>query len=700
MATSVTGSTTATTSTTATPAAGSAAAIAAANRANAQKILTSMSAGSGVDLASLAQNLVDAEKVPKQNELNAKIAKNESKVSGLSAVMFMMSELKTSLTALKDKNNFNTVNVTNSNTSALSVTASSSAAVDDHTVTVSSLSRGQKWASNGFSSGTSSINSGSSFKLNLTGTNTGVSVGTSSSTSTYIATISNPTFGTNPSVNDFKNFSLTVDGKTLNLTPAPTTATLADLATTIQTQLRALDGSSDLSVAVMGSSGLQITSATTTRQLTSPTLSKTAVINLNSGASVGTTTATTIQNANFGTYPSTNDFSSFTVTIGGAVRTIYPAPVQPTMASLAENLQSQLRALDGNTDITVSYSGSTLTASSATNKVITAIGLTKKTYSDTPADLVSAINSTNRGFKAELINTGIGTEPYQVKITGASGSTESFDISTDSATADTALSVATLPIVTAEDTNITVDGVTYKRKSNTITDIVPGLTFNLKAPASSVTLSTARDTTDLKTKLNALVTAYNDFDSICKETTNPKSTLDQYGATLVGDSTVRMVKQQIRSLLVGISSTPGSSIKNLSQIGYSISEKGVMSLDATKLDTALQANPDDISKVFTGGYNNLSTYSSLSAGIAGDAVKKITTLLSQTGPFTAKTDNANTQNTKYKEDLTKLQTRMDALLVRYQKQFSAMDSIVGNTNSQKTSLKSSFDGMMAMYTNK
>ena len=700
MATSVTGSTTATTSTTATPAAGSAAAIAAANRANAQKILTSMSAGSGVDLASLAQNLVDAEKVPKQNELNAKIAKNESKVSGLSAVMFMMSELKTSLTALKDKNNFNTVNVTNSNTSALSVTASSSAAVDDHTVTVSSLSRGQKWASHGFSSGTSSINSGSSFKLNLTGTNTGVSVGTSSSTSTYIATISNPTFGTNPSVNDFKNFSLTVDGKTLNLTPAPTTATLADLATTIQTQLRALDGSSDLSVAVMGSSGLQITSATTTRQLTSPTLSKTAVINLNSGASVGTTTATTIQNANFGTYPSTNDFSSFTVTIGGAVRTIYPAPVQPTMASLAENLQSQLRALDGNTDITVSYSGSTLTASSATNKAITAIGLTKKTYSDTPADLVSAINSTNRGFKAELINTGIGTEPYQVKITGASGSTESFDISTDSATADTALSVATLPIVTAEDTNITVDGVTYKRKSNTITDIVPGLTFNLKAPASSVTLSTARDTTDLKIKLNALVTAYNDFDSICKETTNPKSTLDQYGATLVGDSTVRMVKQQIRSLLVGISSTPGSSIKNLSQIGYSISEKGVMSLDATKLDTALQANPDDISKVFTGGYNNLSTYSSLSAGIAGDAVKKITTLLSQTGPFTAKTDNANTQNTKYKEDLTKLQTRMDALLVRYQKQFSAMDSIVGNTNSQKTSLKSSFDGMMAMYTNK
>jgi hypothetical protein len=39
-------------------------------------------------------------------------------------------------------------------------------------------------------------------------------------------------------------------------------------------------------------------------------------------------------------------------------------------------------------------------------------------------------------------------------------------------------------------------------------------------------------------------------------------------------------------------------------------------------------------------------------------------------------------------------------LARYTKQFAAMNSFVGNTNSQKTSLKSSFDGMMAMYTNK
>jgi len=63
------------------------------------------------------------------------------------------------------------------------------------------------------------------------------------------------------------------------------------------------------------------------------------------------------------------------------------------------------------------------------------------------------------------------------------------------------------------------------------------------------------------------------------------------------------------------------------------------------------------------------------------------------------TENANTQNSRYQQDLTKLQTRMDALLVRYQKQLASMDSLVGQTNTQKTSLKSTFEGMMSVYTN-
>ena len=676
-----------------------AAQLAAANKASAQKILSSLSAGSGVDVASLAQNLVEAERTPQVNAINAKITKNENKVSGLSAVMFMMSELKTALTAVKDKDSFNTVSATSSNSTALGVTASTAANAGSHDISVTSLSSAQRSVSGNFASPNTSLNNGSSFALTVTGTNVaGLDLGTPVATGNNTALITAPKFATNASVNDFKTFSVTVDGKVYKITPSPNTATLADLASNLQAQLRAQDGSNDLSVTVFGGSDLSIQSLTSTRVITNPSLSNSTTFNLDNGASIGVSSGASITGATFGNTPTTSDFSGFSVSIGGAVRSIIPNPASATMESLAANIQSQLRALDGNTDISVSYSGSALTVSSSSNKAIASATLTKRTYPDTPAGLVDAINSGNRGYKAQLVNDGSGATPYKVVIKGANGSSEGFNLSS---TSSTALGFTVPAGFSATDAVLSVDGVSYTRKTNTITDIVDGLTLDLKAPTNgTANLLVSKDTSAIKTKLAALVTAYNDFNDIVNQTTDPKSTLETYGATLVGDSTVRMVRQQMRSVILGVSSTPGSSIRTMSDVGFSLDQKGVMSLDATKLDKVLASNYDDVTKVFTGGFNNLSTYSTLPAGIAGDAVKKLTNLLSPSGPLMTKSDNANTENTKYQAQLTKLQARMDSLLVRYQKQFAAMDSMVGSVNSQKTSLKSTFDAMMSAYTNK
>jgi flagellar hook-associated protein 2 len=371
------------------------------------------------------------------------------------------------------------------------------------------------------------------------------------------------------------------------------------------------------------------------------------------------------------------------------------------MASLASSLQFQLRAIEGSDDISVGYANSVLSVTSASGKAIAGISLTKQSYADTPSGVVDAINAGNRGYKAQLVNDGSSTNPYKIMITGANGSTESFSVSSSETNGIFGKNFATPNGYAASDANFVVDGIGYSRKSNTITDVVPGVTFSLKGTtSSSASVSFDRDTTDLKTKLTTLVTAYNDFNDIVNQTTDPKSTLDTYGKTLVGDSTVKLIRQQMRSLLFSPSSTPGKTVNSLSQMGYSLDQKGVLSLDATKLDTVLQSNYEDVTKLFTGGYNKLSTYSTLSAGIAGDAVKKLANMLGPTGSLATKTNNANTESDKYRARLVTLQTRMDALLARYQKQFASMDSMVGSVNSQKTSLKATFDGMMATYTNK
>jgi len=203
----------------------------AANRANAQAILSSLSAGSGVNVNTLAQSLVDAEGNPQKNLINAKITKNESRISGLSAVMFMMSELKTKLSALKDRDSFNTVNASNSNTSALTVTASPTASVGSHQVKIDAISQPQTSISSGFAAKSTSLNGGSPFSIKITQTNKGgISTGTATVNNNNSASISVISFGTKPAADDFSAFSITVDGKSISLTPSPAGTTLAELA--------------------------------------------------------------------------------------------------------------------------------------------------------------------------------------------------------------------------------------------------------------------------------------------------------------------------------------------------------------------------------------------------------------------------------------------------------------------------------------
>ena len=50
--------------------------------------------------------------------------------------------------------------------------------------------------------------------------------------------------------------------------------------------------------------------------------------------------------------------------------------------------------------------------------------------------------------------------------------------------------------------------------------------------------------------------------------------------------------------------------------------------------------------------------------------------------------------------LEALNIRMESLLARYTKQFGIMETMVGQSNAMRDSLKSTFEGMMSMYTNK
>jgi len=309
----------------------------------------------------------------------------------------------------------------------------------------------------------------------------------------------------------------------------------------------------------------------------------------------------------------------------------------------------------------------------------------------TPAGMVSAINGAKLGVTAQLLNTGNG---HQIVLSGQTGANHQFSIEASSGGSPLALFDST-PLQTAQDAQLKVNGLSLSRSSNSITDVIDGVTLNLYTTTTGASrLDLNRETGTIKDNLKALVAAYNEFNSNLDILGDRKSSVETYGGALAGDSLLQSVRNQVRSMVMGASNSAGGTIQAARNVGISVDRNGVMQLDESKLDTALQNNFAEVVTLFTADKNNLSVYSPAEAGLAGNAVRKLDQMLRSTSQIDQQTASAKKQITAYQSDLGKLQDQMDKLLIRYMNQFSVMENIVSQSNSMRSSLKSSLEGMM------
>jgi flagellar hook-associated protein 2 len=306
---------------------------------------------------------------------------------------------------------------------------------------------------------------------------------------------------------------------------------------------------------------------------------------------------------------------------------------------------------------------------------------------------------------AQLINTGSG---HQIVLTGDTGVANTFSVTTSGTNPTDPVSTITFSqsLQDATDASFTVNGLPVTRSTNTVNDVIDGVTLELFAKTTvdsvgapiAARLDLNRDNAGIKDNIQGLVTAYNDFEETLKILGDRASEVEEFGGVLAGESLLQSVRTQVRGFITNNSTTPGTTIKAARDVGLTIDRFGKLTLDETKLDTALQNNFAEVSTMFSAGTNNQSIYSLAPAGLAGGAINSIEKMLLSTGLVETQSKNATTQIAKYKEELTVLEDRMEKLMTRYMNQFSIMESIVGNSNSLRTSLKGTFDGMMKAYT--
>jgi flagellar hook-associated protein 2 len=350
------------------------------------------------------------------------------------------------------------------------------------------------------------------------------------------------------------------------------------------------------------------------------------------------------------------------------------------------------RALTAGESITVGGLTYTSTGSTSTDQLAAAFAGLANGATTGPGTGLGAYTGALSGF-----STGAATGSTIVATSTTTGNVS--DIQTLGAGV-TGLDFGT-QLQAAANASLTVNGVAITNSSNSIEGAITGVTLNLNTVTTSpVVLNFSRDTSSVKTKLQAVVTSYNEAITMTNVVSDSKSTVENYGATLVGNTTVTQIRNQMRELILGDSSSPAGGLSALRDLGMSVNRDGVLQLDAVKLDAALSTKFDSVVTMLSANRENQSTFSTLSAGVAGDAVKKLTALLDTTGLISTQSSNANAKIAASKKELAKLETRLATMLAGYSKQLAAMDSIVGESKSMRTGLTATFDGMMASYTRK
>jgi len=277
------------------------------------------------------------------------------------------------------------------------------------------------------------------------------------------------------------------------------------------------------------------------------------------------------------------------------------------------------------------------------------------TATDTLNSILEKINKANAGVTASLID---GKLVIKSDTMGSKGQITLTDTGGGTAFTDLGLTETTA----AQDAEIVYEGMTITRSTNSISDVISGVTLNLVGESTTnVSLTIATDTTKGYDAIKAFVEQYNSLMEFIDEKTSVASQsalserdeddLSPYDSTrergvLQGDSTIINLESQIRMMVSKSVAGLSTTLNALSAIGVTTSyysgegerQQATLVIDESKLQQALAEGPGSASVTARDGipvkYNSF--ISKTAAAITGNTSATASTDLNLTGSFTVK----------------------------------------------------------------
>jgi len=243
------------------------------------------------------------------------------------------------------------------------------------------------------------------------------------------------------------------------------------------------------------------------------------------------------------------------------------------------------------------------------------VTITVDSTNNTLNQLASTINGKNAGVRASVIQDSNGYRLALVSTnSGAPG-----DITVSGNTTILSFTKA----VTGTNASLVVDGIPISSASNTVSNVINGVTLNLGSPSPNtpVTVNVSPDTSQATSAINTFVSAYNTVISEINSQFHVASD-GSGGGALESDNSLREVQNMLLGA-VSYSVTGNSGLVNLASIGVNLNNDGTLSVDNSALSSALSSNFSAVENLlqnattgFTQNFSNvISSVTSAGTGI-------------------------------------------------------------------------------------
>jgi len=317
----------------------------------------------------------------------------------------------------------------------------------------------------------------------------------------------------------------------------------------------------------------------------------------------------------------------------------------------------------------------------------TAVDITVGPPAESLAQLRDKINASNSGVVASVLTDASGAR--LVLRSAATGEMNGFRIGvndTDGNNSD-GLGLSALAFdpsagiltmaqaLAAANASASLNGLPISSDSNTLSNLLDGMTLNLgKVTTAPVLVEAKSDTASIRKALDSFVTAYNDLNKLVAEQTKYDAASKTAGV-LQGDSAAVAIRAQMRNLL-GSNSGASTLFSRLGDVGFDVQTDGSIKLDETKLANGL-ANLSEMKKLFS--HSDL--LNPANSGIAVRLRAMADQVLSIEGSISTRTEGLRKRIDMNQDRQDLLEDRIALVEKRLRAQYTALDKQMASLNS-------------------